>query len=323
MAALDVRTVLYVWGRNSHGQCGEINDDYQPTGKPTIAMPRAIELPLSVTAIACGTGQQGCTFAVLEDGSLYTFGNNYGGRLGHPKHSTKSGHLTYCSKPRRVEALENVRVVAACCSNSHAMCLTDDGIVYSWGMQGHTGCLGRIDIQPKEHALPGVVKLPDAATHIDCESGVSAAVVSGCLLIWGSDMVDRNPTFRLGLHNKEKKKGVVTVREPTHVPMPDECGAVRAISLGSLYSAAICDLLAAKDQTCICTWGYGGHGNLGHGDRHSQPRPKRVLGESGSSFAAETAMRAVACTRGQEGLKGGLYPRANGTEISQHEGRGT
>ena len=71
MAAVNVRTVLYVWGRNSHGQCGEINDDYQPTGSPTVAMPRAIELPLSVTAIACGTGQQGCTFAVLEDGSVY------------------------------------------------------------------------------------------------------------------------------------------------------------------------------------------------------------------------------------------------------------
>ena len=40
--------------------------------------------------------------------------------------------------------------------------------------------------------------------------------------------------------------------------------------------------------------------------------PRRVAGDG--AFATETSLVSVACTRGQEGVKGGLYPKMGGTE---------
>ena len=56
------------------------------------------------------------------------------------------------------------------------------------------------------------------------------------------------------------------------------------------------------------TQGYGGHGNLGHGDRRDRCSPERVTGDEGGPFAAEAGFVAVACTRGQEGVKGASLP---------------
>ena len=36
--------------------------------------------------------------------------------------------------------------------------------------------------------------------------------------------------------------------------------------------------------------------------------------EAEGPFAAEATLSAVSCTRGQEGVKGGLYPKAGGSE---------
>ena len=212
-------------------------------------------------------------------------------------------------------ALASVRVVSACCADSHALCVTDTGVVYSWGKQGRSGCLGRPDVAPDAPAAPGVVPLPAAARAADCETGISAAILAdGQLLMWGS-----NDYSRLGMGSNALKKPFAS---PTPVVLPEGCAAVTALSLGSLYSACVCATAGAADESAdgvstgsiLCTWGYGGHGNLGHGDRKDRHTPTRVTGAAGGAFAAEGTILAVACTRGQEGVKGGLYPKAGGSE---------
>lgn len=59
----------------------------------------------------------------------------------------------------------------------------------------------------------------------------------------------------------------------------------------------------------LYTWGYGGHGNLGHGDRKSQRRPKLVAALADDPNCLVVVQ--VACTRGQVGCKGGLNPDPN------------
>lgn len=71
-------------------------------------------------------------------------------------------------------------------------------------------------------------------------------------------------------------------------------------SLVGRYAAAI-DSLGR-----LWTWGYGGHGNLGHGDRASRAVPTLVKAIDYSRLKVQ----AVGCTRGQSGPKGGFfYPK--------------
>ena len=70
-------------------------------------------------------------FAVLEDGSLWTWGNDAGGRLGHP--APRGDGPVACgppsagtnATPRKVEALAAVHVMQACVSDFHGECFRE------------------------------------------------------------------------------------------------------------------------------------------------------------------------------------------------------
>jgi len=136
--------------------------------------------------------------------------------------------------------------------------------------------------------MPSQVQLPTEAIRIDCEHQYSAAILNdNSLWTWGN-----NANGKLGVNSANDND------IPTQVESPGTLFAF--MSLGSLYAAGIC---TAGE---LYTWGYGGHGNLGLGHRRSVSSPTKV-------DMPEAALR-VACTRGQDGCKGGLNPTSGGQE---------
>lgn len=70
---LDTEGTLWTWGKNDFHQLG------YDTKLKTTSVPQPVPLPLPVTYVAAYSSQ---TYAILEDGSLWSWGNNSYGQLG-------------------------------------------------------------------------------------------------------------------------------------------------------------------------------------------------------------------------------------------------
>ena len=186
-----------------------------------------------------------------------------------------------------MEQLAHERVLAAACGADHAAALVHGGRVFAWG-GNRKGQLGRGHADQAPGLVPTEVPLPAAAAQVDCEDQYSAAVLqNGRLFLWGG-----GAHGRLGLGSDKDHPA----------PAEAKLGGVAAasVSLGSLYAGAV-----GRDGELLM-WGYGGHGNLGLGSRKSVSSPTLV--------EMREPVAQVACTRGQDGCKGGLNPKEGGQE---------
>ena len=139
---------LYGCGYNYYGQAGIPPQD----GKTTL-----ITTPLQVRVPAVGGEETsprpvkvsvGAAFSAVmtDDGGLYTFGCAWFGRLGHG-----DGDESPVYVPRRVTTLPRVKDVS--CGGRHALLLTEDGRVWSFGL-GVAGRLGHGDEQTQREPRP-------------------------------------------------------------------------------------------------------------------------------------------------------------------------
>ncbi len=127
---------LYAWGAQGAGQLGAVTNE--PQGAPVVVS----DLPNSdsVDALASG-GIDG--FAVLHDGTVYDWGDNSFGQLGH----LDVGYLS--STPVTVEGLPHGdRVTALAAGDYFSLALTQSGHIYAWGqnVDGQLGDGNNVDI---------------------------------------------------------------------------------------------------------------------------------------------------------------------------------
>ncbi|EKX47383.1 hypothetical protein GUITHDRAFT_52073, partial [Guillardia theta CCMP2712] len=132
--AVDDNGVLYAWGCGDSGRTGL---SQQPASRTLLSpvLPLCISAGLPVSRVSCGDSH---TAAIVgEAGSataeLWTWGRGESYRLGHGSKEDER-------RPRRVEDLDEKRVVDVSCGSSHTVVVCVEGDVYAWGQNDSGQC---------------------------------------------------------------------------------------------------------------------------------------------------------------------------------------
>ena len=227
---------LYVWGKNSYGQLG-VGDE---VNKNT---------PIKVTAINGKVmeliiGYSFSVYAILEDGSLYAWGNNVSSNLG-------VGDEVNRNTPTKVNLPSKIKELITTGSSVYA--LMEDSSLYSWGSNsdGQLGVGDKIDKN-----TPTIVNLPGKIKKLITSSSASYAILEdGSLYAWGY-----NYYGELGVGSNEDKN------TPTKVTAINGKIMDLIINSDKDYSTYKSIFAIIKDGS-LYAWGNNKDGQLGIGSR--------------------------------------------------------
>ncbi|XP_025832237.1 E3 ubiquitin-protein ligase HERC2 [Agrilus planipennis] len=281
---------VYVWGLNDKDQLGGMKGSKvkTPTKSEILSQLRPIHI----------AGGSKSLFIVSQDGKLYACGEGLNGKLG-------LGHHNNVSYPRQNSFLSQyiIKKVAVHSGGKHAMALTSDGKVFSWG-DGEDGKLGhgnRLSLdKPKMIETLRSKRIRDVA----CGSSHSAALTSnGELYTWGLGEYGR-----LGHgDNMTQLKPMLVKALLGHRVIQIACGSRDA------------QTLALTDEGLVFSWGDGDFGKLGRGGSEGCNIPHNIerlnsLGiiqvECGAQFSLALSKTGEVWTWG----KGDYFRLGHGTD---------
>ncbi|XP_060607151.1 E3 ubiquitin-protein ligase HERC2-like isoform X1 [Ruditapes philippinarum] len=253
-AGKEIQTHVFTWGLNDKDQLGG------PKGSK-------IKLPVlneTLSALKCVqiVGGSKSLFCVTQEGKVYACGEATNGRLGL---GMNTGTV---SVPRQLTALSQyvIKKVAVHSGGRHALALTVDGKVFSWG-EGDDGKLGHFSrIILNYYRNCDKPRLIDAlkskrVRDISCGSSHSAAITSnGDLYTWG-----------LGEYGRLGHGDNTTQLKPKQVK---ELAGQRVIQIACGSRDA--QTLALTDEGLVYSWGDGDFGKLGRGGSEGCNVPKEI-----------------------------------------------
>jgi alpha-tubulin suppressor-like RCC1 family protein len=272
------------WGSNSKGQLG-VGD--QAVGG-CIAVPThiTIEDDESIAIIGVGSGRAH-TLLLRGDGSMYGCGDNKYDQLGVLK-GKDSTSVELLTAPRRVEWSSPQIVIEVCCGWQFSAARAHSGQVFTWGDNRKGQCGQNKIVFQKTVQVPTCVPL----TFEDCRttsiiqiacgwSHMLALGKSGSVFSWGrSDMgqlgVDDEQLLLQKKHQKKQGRAggggggqmIFKISMPVKQKLKNR---IIQIACGSEHSMAV---TSGGD---LYSWGWGEHGNLGHGTTKNQRLPTRVV----------------------------------------------
>jgi len=171
MAALSTDGLGYAWGINSDGELG--TGSYSSSNVPVAVYSGGVLSGKTITQLAAGSKH---ALAILNDGTVVTWGNNSDGELGN-------GTNTNASTPVLINTLTQIKAVAG--GSTFSLALSSSGTVYAWGANDY-GQLGLNNTT--SYLTPQVVTAlaGKVVTAIACGSITSYALTSdGILYAWG------------------------------------------------------------------------------------------------------------------------------------------
>ena len=235
---------LYAWGDNRDGQLGiGSENDYVDT-------PTKVDLPGKIKELIADSDS---VYAMLEDGTLYAWGDNYNGQLGVGDEVNKN-------TPTKVNLPGTIKELITNGISFYAM--LEDGTLYTWG-DNYNGQLGVGDEVDKN--TPTKVNLPGTIKELITSYGLSiyAILEDNSLYAWGY-----NYNGQLGVGSEN-----VTVNTPNKVNLS---GTIKELITNG-YS-----VYAMLEDNSLYAWGDNSNGHLGVGkDDNRIYTPEQVTGIDG------------------------------------------
>lgn len=279
---------LFTWGRYNVGQLGlgGTLGDAQSRLAPEL-VPAFGEAGTTVAALAFS---QNNSLAVRSDRTVWTWGANGDGQLGH-------GDVVQRAVPTQIAGLSGV--VYASLGYSHALALRADGAVLAWGKNasGQAGVTGdgtASDDQMVPVLVPG---LPSNIVEVLAGSEHSLALTAdGRVFAWG-----RNQYGNLGNGSFD------TERHPVATAVP---GLTDVIDLANGRD----HILALRADGTVATWGLGASGQLGYGEPAAGSEQDRATPVT-ALVSADLPLRGVQAVFANGNTSYAILGTATGTQL--------
>ncbi len=240
-AAVKEDGTLWTWGCNDNGQVGQKRvNDKDVIWYWTFIIPHRFVTPYQsvptqimedVASVSAGAY---FTAAVKEDGTLWTWGNNYYGQLGDGHGKNQKNRIGEACRKSPVQVVEDVQAVA--CGDYHTLILKTDGTLWACGNNAR-GELGTGDTTNRD--IP-VQVMTDVAAISAGQSSSAALKTDGTLWTWGFDRFNQLGTGQPLAGEDE---------------MRFQSQPVQVMEDAALVSAGSYTTLAAKTDGTLWIWG--------------------------------------------------------------------
>lgn len=253
---------LWAWGYGADGELGN-----GQSGNSSV--PVAVSVPVAWTGHKLKSVTAGYDFnlALLNDGSVWAWGNGDVGQLGNGQTGSSAVPVAV-SVPVAWSGRSVVSVVAG---GAHSLAVLNDGSVWAWGFSG----LGQLGNGPAGNSsVPVAVTAPpgwSGRTVASVAAGLYHSLIlldDGSVWAWGYGAYGQ-----LG----NGQTDVSFVPEPVPAPGAWSGRKVLSVAAGALHS------LALLNDGSVWAWGFGVYGQLGNGQTLDSTVPVEVSAPAGWS----------------------------------------
>ncbi len=293
---------VWAWGANLDGELGQdvVRREDTPDVRPK---PVQVQGLGGIIAVAAG---EGFSLAIKSDGTVWAWGRNLSGQLGQGNYDSKEGAAH--PKPVQVKGLTNISAVAA--GSEHALALTSDGSVWSWGSNSR-GTLGQPALRKPNVTIRGpgpdgreqvireailcttpapIAGIQGKVTAISaCCLGSLALTSDGVVWSWGDHTPRRLTAEEMQGSSLKPEENVIRMQMATYAPTRIEnLSGITAITTGKNAGFAM------KGDGTVVAWGNNYCGQLGSGSVKSSATPVPVKGLTGARSIASGYDHALA-----------------------------